>query len=112
MTALFREGYGDEVAVDDERVGITWAEFPTHLYLNYYVFQYTTGISAAHALAEPILAGEAGALERYLAFLSAGSSVYPLDGLRAAGVDMTTPAPIEAAFRYLEGLVDRLDGLV
>jgi oligoendopeptidase F len=112
MTALFREGYGDEVAVDDERVGITWAEFPTHLYLNYYVFQYTTGISAAHALAEPILAGETGALERYLAFLSAGSSVYPLDGLRAAGVDMTTPAPIEAAFRYLEGLVDRLDGLV
>ncbi|NLD73053.1 MAG: oligoendopeptidase F family protein, partial [Chloroflexi bacterium] len=112
MTSLFREGYGDGVEVDDERVGITWAEFPTHLYLNYYVFQYTTGISGAHALAEPILAGEEGALQRYLEFLSTGSSVYPLDALQRAGVDMTTPAPIEAAFRYLEGLVDRLDGLV
>jgi oligoendopeptidase F len=52
MTELFREGYGENVVVDAPRVGITWAEFPTHLYANFYVYQYATGISGAHALAE------------------------------------------------------------
>lgn len=112
MVGLFREGYGREVAVDEERVGITWAQFPLHLYSNFYVYQYTTGISAAHALAARILAGEPGALERYLAFLSAGNSAYPLDVLRHAGIDMTSPEPIQAAFDYLAGLIDRLEELL
>lgn len=112
MTDLFREAYGGEVEVDPERVGITWAQFPTHLYLNYYVYQYTTGISGAHALARPILEGCEGALGRYLEFLAAGSSLCPLDALRRAGVDMASPEPIQAGFDYLASLVDRLDALL
>jgi oligoendopeptidase F len=109
---LFREGYGKEVAEDRERIGITWAEFPTHLYANFYVYQYATGISGAHALAEGVLAGKPGAVERYLAFLKAGSSLYPLDALKAAGVDLTTPEPVEQTFGVLADLVNRLESLV
>jgi oligoendopeptidase F len=74
MADLFREGYGGEVTIDADRVGITWAQFSTHLYSNFYVYQYATGISAAHALADRVLAGAPGAAESYLAFLSAGGS--------------------------------------
>jgi oligoendopeptidase F len=108
---LFREGYGDEVAFDRDRIGITWAQFG-HMYMNFYVFQYATGISGAHALADRVLSGEAGAAEDYLGFLSAGSSVYPLDALKAAGVDLATPEPVERAFASLVEVVDRLEGLV
>jgi oligoendopeptidase F len=112
MTDLFREAYGDEVEVDSDRVGITWAEFPTHMYMNFYVYQYATGISAAHALAEGVLAGAPGAAEKYLAFLKAGGSRYPLDTLRLAGVDMTSPEPVERAFGVLANMVDRLEHLL
>ena len=88
-----------------------WAQFP-HLYMNYYVFQYATGIAAAHALAGPVLAGAPGAAERYLDFLKAGSSRYPLDALAAAGVDMTSRAPLDTAFGVLAGYVERLDALL
>ena len=83
MADLFAEGYGPEVELDRDRVGITWAEFG-HLYEPFYVFQYATGISGAHALAQGVLAGEPGAADRYLGFLSAGSSLYPLEALRRA----------------------------
>lgn len=112
MADLFAEGYGDEVLIDRERVGSTWAQFATHLYSNFYAYQYATGISAAHALATGVLAGAPGAAENYRAFLSAGSSVYPLDALKLAGVDMSTPAPVEQTFAVFAGLVDRLDQLV
>lgn len=114
-TDLFAEGYGDEVTFDRDRVGVTWAQF-LHMYMNFYVYQYATGISAAHALSRPIVAGDAAAaaaaVERYLDFLKCGSSRYPLDALRLAGVDMTSPEPVEAAFAVLAGLVERLEGLV
>nr|MCU0493182.1 M3 family metallopeptidase [Chloroflexaceae bacterium] len=112
MADLFSEGYGDEVVVDRERVGSTWAQFSTHMYANFYVYQYATGISGAHALAKGILEGQPGAVENYLAFLKAGSSRYPLDALKLAGVDLTSPAPVESTFAVLSGLVDRLEGLV
>lgn len=112
MTDLFAEGYGSEVEMDHERVGITWAQFPTHLYANFYVFQYTTGISGAHALASDILAGQPGAVDNYLAFLKAGGSLYPMDALKLAGVDMSTPEPVEKTFAVLASYVDRLEKLV
>jgi oligoendopeptidase F len=112
MTELFREGYGSEVEVDAERVGSTWMQFPTHMYLNFYVYQYATGISAAHALADRILAQESGAVERYIAFLKAGSSKYPLEALTDAGVTMTSAEPVERAFAVLERMVERLEQLV
>jgi len=112
MADLFGEGFGDGVSVDRERVGITWGQFSTHLYSNFYVFQYATGIAAAHALAAGILAERPGAADSYLAFLKAGSSLYPLDALKLAGIDMTDPAPVETAFATLAGYVDQLEALV
>lgn len=111
MADLFSEGYGGEMHVDRERVGITWATFG-HLYVDYYVFQYATGISAANALARRIRSGTPGALDDYLNFLKSGNALYPIDALKVAGVDMTTPAPVEAAFEVLAGYVDRLGELV
>lgn len=111
MAHLFSEGYGEAVHVDRQRVGITWATFG-HMYSDYYVYQYATGIAGAHALARPIIAGQPGQAEAYLRFLSAGSSIYPLDALKLAGVDLTRPEPVEAAFSVLAGMVDRLEQLI
>jgi oligoendopeptidase F len=111
MADLFGEGYGGEVEMDEQRVGITWAQFQ-HLYANFYVFQYATGISGAHALAAGVLAGEQDAADKYIRFLSAGSSVYPIDALKLAGVDLTTPEAVERTFDVLKQMVDRLETLV
>jgi oligoendopeptidase F len=104
----FAEAYGPGLAFDRRRVGITWAEF-LHLYRPFYVFQYATGISGAHALARGVLDGGPAAAERYLDFLRAGGSGYPLDVLRAAGVDLATPEPVEETFAVLASFVDRLE---
>jgi len=111
MADMFAEGYGEEVAMDRERIGITWAQFPNHLYANFYVYQYTTGIAAAHALASRVLNGEAGAADAYLDFLKAGGSRYPLEALKRAGVDMTTSEAVEQTFAVLADYVDRLEAL-
>lgn len=110
MADLFSEGYGSEMHVDRDRVGITWAQFG-HLYAAYYVYQYATGISAAHALAGRILDGVPNAAQDYIKFLSAGSSVYPVDALKTAGVDMSTPEAVERTFAVLASYVDRLGEL-
>ena len=110
-SAYFAEGYGDEVEFDKDRIGITWAQFQ-HMYMNFYVYQYATGISAAHALAKRVQNGNQEAVDRYLKFLGTGSSAYPLDALRAAGVDMTSPEPVNKAFEALAGYVDRLEHLI
>jgi oligoendopeptidase F len=112
MADLFSEGFGPDMVVDRERVGITWAQFATHLYSNFYVYQYTTGISAAHALADRVLAGDTGAVDAYLHFLRTGGADYPLAALASAGVDMTTTAAMEAAFAVLSGYVDQLEALL
>lgn len=112
LAELFGEGYGDEVEYDRDELGIRWAQFPTHMYLNFYVYQYATGISGAHALAQRILDEEPGAVDAYLGFLKAGGSDYPLDVLKRAGVDLTSPEPVEQTFGVLAELVDRLETLV
>jgi oligoendopeptidase F len=111
LLGFYREGYGGEVMIDPARMGITWARFG-HLFMNFYVFQYGIGIAAAAALAQAILAEGEPARERYLAFLRAGGSVDPIVALREAGIDMSSPEPIERAFTILSGYVDRLEELV
>jgi len=111
LAGLFAEGYGDEMQLDRERDGIRWATFG-HLYQDYYVYQYATGISGANTLASRILTGEETAVADYLTFLKAGGSMFPIDALKMAGVDLNQPASIEAAFKVLSSLVDRLDDLV
>lgn len=111
LVTLYAEGYGGEVVMDEPRVGIIWAEFP-HLFGNFYVWQYATGIAAANSLAADVLAEGAPAVERYLRLLQAGDALYPIEALRLAGVNMTGPEPIERAFKVLEDMIDRLDALV
>lgn len=111
MADLFAEAYGSEMVYDRERIGITWATFP-HMYMNFYVFQYATGIAGANAFANRILKGVPGAAPAYLGFLKSGNSRYVLDSLKQAGLDLSTPKPVEEAFEVLSGLVDRLESLI
>ncbi|MCA9890801.1 MAG: oligoendopeptidase F, partial [Anaerolineae bacterium] len=111
MSDLFAEGYGSTMTDDPERTGATWATFG-HLFVPFYTFQYSTGISAAHALAQDILAGDGSAVENYREFLTLGSRVYPMQALQTAGVDMTTPEAVEKTFGVLSDLVDRLESLI
>ncbi|HEY5982984.1 MAG TPA: M3 family metallopeptidase, partial [Anaerolineales bacterium] len=111
MADLFTDAFGSRVKVDRPRVGMVWSTFG-HLFSEYYVYQYATGISGAHALAGRILRGERGAVDDYLGFLKAGSSVYPLDALRMAGVDLTSSKPVEETFDVMEDYVHRLEQLL
>jgi len=111
MADLFSEGYGNEMNLDRQRVGITWGTFTTHLYIDFYSFQYAIGISAANAIAKRILDGVPNAAQDHINFLKAGSSKSPMDVYRVAGIDMTTTQPIEDAFSVLEEYVDRLGAL-
>jgi oligoendopeptidase F len=111
MADLFSEGYGGEMDLDRERVGITWGTFTTHLYIDFYSFQYAIGISAANAIAKRILDGVPNAVQDHINFLKAGSSRSPIEVFKIAGVDMTSTQPIEDAFTVLEEYIDRLGEL-
>ena len=111
MADLFAEGFGPSFDMDRERVGMTWATFP-HLFADYYVYAYATGISGAHALAGRILRGEPNAVENYLGFLKSGSSDYSLNVLKKAGVDLATPQAVEETFAVMESYIDRLERLL
>jgi oligoendopeptidase F len=111
LAGLFAEAYGEAMSIDRDRMGIQWAIF-SHLYVDYYVFQYATGISGAHALAKRILSGERGTVGNYIRFLKTGGSLYPLDALKAAGVDLTKPDAVEETFGVLSDMVDRLEELL
>jgi oligoendopeptidase F len=88
-----------------------WARIP-HFYYNYYVFQYATGFSAAVALSGKILEEGKPAVDRYINFLKSGSSDYPLNVLKTAGVDMTTEEPVNNAMKLFSKLVDEMDKLI
>jgi oligoendopeptidase F len=114
MADLMMEVYGNEVEVtgrDRDRIGSTWAQFHTHLYSNFYVYQYATGIAAANHLVEGVANGDPKAVASYLAFLKSAGSMYPLEGLRMAGVDMMSTEPVTAAFETLARMVSRLEEL-
>jgi len=83
-----------------------------HFYHAFYVYKYATGISAAVALSERMLSGESGSVAAYINFLRSGGSKFPLETLQAAGVDMTTPAPIESTLRLFERRLDNLEALL
>lgn len=102
--------YGPAVEEDPE-IKFEWSRIP-HFYYNYYVFQYSTGFSAASALAKRILSQEPGALENYLAYLKAGNSDYPVEVMKKAGVDMTQAAYIEDAMSMFEQRLNELEELI
>jgi oligoendopeptidase F len=107
---MCRRYYGPDVNVG-EHTAIEWARIP-HFYRAFYVYQYATGLSAAAALSKMLVEEGAAARERYLRFLSSGSSNYSLELLKDAGVDMTTPEPIEKALDVFEGLLTELERLM
>ncbi len=107
---LNEEFFGPDVVLDPE-IDIEWARIP-HFYNNFYVYQYATGISAAHALFERVTHGGDEARVAYLNFLSSGSSHYPLDLLDHAGVNMRQKKPIEATINQFDQLVTQLSNLM
>jgi len=104
-------GHDKSVCVVDDYIAHEWAFIP-HFYRNFYVFQYATSFTAAAALAEKVSAGDQAALERYLAFLGAGGSKYPIDLLKDAGVDMTTDEPLELTIKKMNRVMDEMEQLL
>ena len=105
------EAYFGKGVVLDPQLDLECLRIP-HFYNAFYVYKYATGISAAVALAERVLAKEPGSVESYLAFLRSGGSKFPLETLQAAGVDMTTSAPIESTLRVFEQRLSELETLL
>ena len=108
--ALNKKYFGDNVVIDEE-IGLEWSRIP-HFYYNYYVYQYATGISAATALSKQILEEGQPAVERYVEFLKSGSSDYPIEVLKKAGVDMTTAEPVREALKVFEEKLNELESLL
>ncbi|MED4587227.1 oligoendopeptidase F [Priestia flexa] len=107
---LNKKYFGDNLVIDEE-IGLEWARIP-HFYYNYYVYQYATGFSAAAALSKQILEEGDAAVERYLGFLKAGSSDYPIEVLKRAGVDMTTAEPIKEALEVFKEKLEEMERLL
>ncbi|MDI7742859.1 oligoendopeptidase F [Lysinibacillus fusiformis] len=108
---LNKQYFGEDMTVDEE-IGLEWARIP-HFYYNYYVYQYATGQSAATALSKQILEEGQPAVDRYINnFLKAGCSDFPIEVLKAAGVDMESPAPIQEACKVFEEKLNELEALL
>ncbi|GAB2025297.1 oligoendopeptidase F [Lactovum odontotermitis] len=105
------EKYYGLASAENPEIQYEWARIP-HFYYNYYVFQYSTGFAAASYLAEKIVHGTAQDREAYLDYLKAGSSDYPLNVIAKAGVDMTKPDYLDAAFELFEKRLTELESLV
>ena len=101
--------YGPDMVVDDH-IAMEWARIP-HFYYDYYVFQYATGYSAAIALSRKILDEGESAVKDYIGFLSGGCSKSPIDLLKGAGVDMTSPEPVNQALELFGKLLDEMEAL-
>ncbi|MGP6138912.1 MULTISPECIES: oligoendopeptidase F [unclassified Jeotgalibaca] len=102
--------YGDAVE-RDENIALEWSRIP-HFYYNHYVYQYATGFAAATALSKRILDGEEGALDKYLTYLKSGSSDYPIEVMKKAGLDMTDSAYLEDAMKVFEARLNELEELL
>jgi len=104
-------GHEEHIVVVDEEVANEWSYIP-HFYSEFYVYQYATSFTAAEALATRVLAGDESATERFMTFLGSGSSKYPIELLRDAGVDMTTDAPLDQTMQTMSRVMDEMDALL
>jgi oligoendopeptidase F len=110
---ITRRYYGADqgISVVDDYVANEWSYIP-HFYRDFYVYQYATSFTASLALSEKVRSGDPDARRRYLAFLSAGGSKYPIDLLKDAGVDMTTDEPLELTVKAMNRVMDEMDALL
>ena len=110
---IVRRYYGHDQGIChvDDFINYEWAYIP-HFYYNFYVYQYSTSYTASTALAERVLNNEPGALEKYIAFISAGNSNYPIELLKAAGVDMTTAEPFKKTMESMNWAMDEIEKIL
>jgi oligoendopeptidase F len=104
-------GHDAGLTVVDDYVAHEWSFIP-HFYRDFYVFQYATSFTASEALAQKVKAGDGDSVRRYMTFLSAGGSMYPIDLLKAAGVDMTTDEPLDLTIREMNRVMDEMEALL
>ena len=104
-------GHDQRIVVVDDDVSHEWSYIP-HFYSDFYVFQYATSFTAAEALAARVLAGDTSATARLLTFLGSGSSKYPIDLLKEAGVDMTTDEPLDQTMRTMNRIMDEIEAIL
>ncbi|RDI45914.1 oligoendopeptidase F [Falsibacillus pallidus] len=107
--SIYREYQGDDVVFDEE-IKYGWSRIP-HFYRPFYVYKYATGYASAIDIADRLLSGDEDSLKNYLQFLKSGSSDYPLELLKGAGVDLTKPDPIDNALSIFKELVEELAAL-
>lgn len=107
---IYQKYWGPEMVVDEEET-YSWSRIP-HFYYNFYVFQYATGFAASEALTAKIKKEGQPAIDKYLNFLKAGQSKYPIDVLKDAGLDMTSPEPILAVVKKMNQLLDKMEELL
>jgi oligoendopeptidase F len=107
---VYQKYWGPEMVIDDEET-FTWARVP-HFYYNFYVFQYATGFAASEVLAAKVKAEGKPAVEKYLNFLKAGSSDYPINVLKKAGVDMNSSEPVLAVTNKMNQIIDEIEKLI
>jgi len=105
------EAYLGKAIAIDSSLDLECLRIP-HFYHAFYVYKYATGLSAAVTLSRRVLAGEAGAVEKYLGFLKSGGSKFPLETLRDAGVAMTTAEPIKSTIALFEKRLTELEALL
>ncbi|MEO8101685.1 MAG: M3 family metallopeptidase, partial [Betaproteobacteria bacterium] len=104
-------GEKEGVVKIDDLYAIEWAFIP-HFYSSFYVYQYATSIAASSLFAESVLKNEPGAKDRYMKLLSAGSSDYPYEMVKAAGVDLATAAPYQAAATRMNRIMDEIEAIL
>ena len=104
-------GHDQKILIVDDYIAHEWSFIP-HFYRDFYVFQYATSFTAAEALSMKVLSGDQEATKRYLTFLSAGGSKYPIDLLKDAGVDMTTDEPLDLTIRRMNQVMDEVEKLL
>ncbi|MGC9363428.1 MAG: oligoendopeptidase F [Fidelibacterota bacterium] len=117
MTELYKDivrayyGHDKGICIVPDYINVEWAYIP-HFYYNYYVYQYSTSFTASTALAEGILNKETGAIDKYMSFLSAGGSKYPIELLKDAGVDMTSPVPFDKTMKMMNWAMDEIEKIM
>jgi oligoendopeptidase F len=104
-------GHDKNVCIVDDEIKAEWMFIP-HFYYNFYVFQYATSFTASAALSEQVLAGDKATMKKYIEFLSAGGSDYPIDLLKKAGVDMTTSEPFDLTMIKMNRVMDEMEKIL
>ncbi|MDE3058901.1 MAG: oligoendopeptidase F family protein, partial [Bacteroidota bacterium] len=110
---IVKKYYGSDqgICIVDDAVKAEWAYIP-HFYYNFYVYQYATSFTASTALSEKVMAGDKAETKRYLEFLSAGGSDYPINLLKKAGVDMTTTQPFDLTMQKMNRIMDEMEKIL